>query len=91
MNASVAFLVTVRVDNMGGKFVACDTTAISHTKHVGIRYEYDDKYIEDSIVKIVFLKSADILLILLLNVSILLVIIHYRPSQSYHSFCSTLY
>ena len=30
-----------------------------HTKHVDIRYKYVNEYVEDRVVKIVFIKSAD--------------------------------
>ena len=33
--------------------------AMTHTKHVGIRYKYVNEYVVDRIVKIVFIKLAD--------------------------------
>ena len=49
----------VRVDNMGAIFMASNITTTSHTKHVDIRYKYVNKYVEDEVVKIVFVKSAE--------------------------------
>ena len=34
-------------------------TASSHTKHVGITYQYVNKYVEDGMLKIVLVVSAD--------------------------------
>ena len=49
----------VRVDNIGAIFVASNITTTSHTKHVDIWYKYVNEYVEDGIVKIIFVKSAD--------------------------------
>ena len=51
--------VMVGVDNVGDIFIPSNTTTTCHTKHVDIRYEYVNKYVEDGVVKIVFVKSAD--------------------------------
>ena len=49
----------VRVDCIGAIFIASNITTMSCTKHVDIRYMYVNKYVEDGIVKVVFVKSAD--------------------------------
>ena len=48
-----------RVDNIGAIFMASNITTTSCTKHVDIRYKYVNEFVEDEIVKIVFVKSAD--------------------------------
>ena len=48
-----------RVDNIGAIFMASNITTTNCTKHVDIRYKYVNEFVEDEIVKIVFVKSAD--------------------------------
>ena len=48
----------VRVNNVGAIFMASNITTMSCTKHVDIRYKYMNEYVEDGIVKIVFIKST---------------------------------
>ena len=59
MQIIVKYPVMVRVDNVGAIFMASNIMTTSHTKHVDIRYKYVNKCIEDGIVKIIFVKSAD--------------------------------
>ena len=59
MKVSFKLPVMVRVDNIGATFMASNMTAMSHTKHVDIRYKYVKEYVEDGVVKIIFVKSAE--------------------------------
>ena len=59
MKISIKYPVMVWVDNVGTIFIASNIATISHTKHVDIRYKYLNEYVEDGIVEIVFLKSAE--------------------------------
>ena len=59
MQIAVKNPVTVRVDNMGAIFMANDITTTCRTKHVDIRYKYVTEYVEDGVVKIIFVKSVD--------------------------------
>ena len=52
---SVKLSVTVRVSNVGIIFMMSNDTTTSHTKHVDIRYMYINKYVEDRVVKNIFL------------------------------------
>ena len=49
----------ISVDNVDAAFVASNITTTSHTKQVDIKYNYLNEYIEDRIVKIIFVESAD--------------------------------
>ena len=49
----------VRVDNVGAIFMTNNITTKSHTKHMVIRYMYVNEYVEDDIVKIIFVNSTD--------------------------------
>ena len=59
MKIAFKYPVMVRVDNLGAIFMASNITTTCHTKHVDIRYKYVNEYVEDGVVKIVFVKSAD--------------------------------
>ena len=48
----------VRVENVGAIFVACTVTSFC-SKHVDITYQSTSEHVEDSMAKIVFVKSAD--------------------------------
>ena len=39
--------------------MSSNITTTCHTKHVDIRYKYVNEYVEDGVVKIVFVKSGD--------------------------------
>ena len=49
MKISVKYPVTVRVD-----FIASNITTMSCTKYVNINFKYVNKYVEDGVVKIIF-------------------------------------
>ena len=51
--------VTVRVDNADAIFMVSNITSMSCTKLMDIWYKYVDKYFEDEVIKIVFVKSAE--------------------------------
>ena len=59
MKLAVKYPVMVRVDNEGAIFMLSNITTTCHTKHVNIRYKYVNKYVENGVVKIVFVKCAD--------------------------------
>ena len=59
MQIVVKYPVTVRVDNVGAIFMARNIATTSCTKHVDNQYKYVNEYMEDGIVQIIFVKSAD--------------------------------
>ena len=54
MKIAVKYLVKARVDNVGAIFMGSNITTTCSTKHVDIRYKYVNEYVEDRVVKIVF-------------------------------------
>ena len=56
MKISVNYPVMARVDNAVAIFMVSNITTTSYTKHVDIRYKYVNEYVEDVIVKIVFIQ-----------------------------------
>jgi hypothetical protein len=51
--------ITVRVDNIGAIYLANNQTTSQRTKHVDVRYHFVREYIEDGLIKIIFVKSKD--------------------------------
>ena len=51
MKISVKLPVTVRVDNVCDICKASNITSTSHTKHMDIGYKYENKYVENGVVK----------------------------------------
>ena len=56
---SVKLLIIVRVNDVGAIFMADSATATSHLNHIHIKYKYVNEYVEDRIVKITFIMSAE--------------------------------
>ena len=54
MHIAVKYPVMVRVDNVGAIFMASNIMTTSHTKHVDIWCKYVNEYVENGIVKIIF-------------------------------------
>ena len=59
MRITVTLPVIVRVDNVGAIFMSKNVTTTSRTKHVDVRYKYVNEYVEDGVIKILFVKSED--------------------------------
>ena len=59
MKISVKLSVIVKVDNVGIIFMDSNIFTTSHTKHVDIKYKYLNEYVEDRIVKIIFVKTTE--------------------------------
>ena len=59
MKLSVKLPVMLRVVNIGAIFMASNFTTASHTKHVDIRNKYMNEYVDDGLVKIIFVWSTE--------------------------------
>ena len=59
MKILVKFPVIVKVDTLGVIFIASNITTMSCTKHADIRYKYENDYVEDGAVEIIFVKSDE--------------------------------
>jgi len=59
MRINVQLPVIVRVDNVGAIFMSENLTTTSRTKHIDIRSKYVREYVEDGVIKIIFVKSED--------------------------------
>ena len=59
LEVEVTLPIIVRVDNVGAIYLAQNAVSGPRTKHVDIRYHFVRDYIEQGMVKIVFVKSAE--------------------------------
>ena len=59
MEIPVELPVIVRVDNVGAIFMSANQTATGRTKHIDIRTNFVREYVEDGLIKIIFVKSED--------------------------------
>ena len=59
MKIKVKLTIIVHVDNVGAIFMTNNVTNTSHTRNVDICYKFVTQYVEDGIMKIIFVKSAD--------------------------------
>ena len=62
MKIKVKLPVTVRVDNVGAIFMSNNISTSNRTKHVDMCTKYVNEYVEDGIIKIIFVQSGDMIL-----------------------------
>jgi hypothetical protein len=59
LGIKLEYPIIVRVDNVGAIFIGNNFTTSQRTKHIDIRAHFVREFIEDGIIKIVFIKSED--------------------------------
>ena len=59
MGINIQFPMTVNVDNVGAIYLAHKSTGSQRTRHIDSRFHYVREYIEDGIVKVIFVKSEE--------------------------------
>jgi len=59
MGIELEYPIVIEVDNVGAIYLANNHTTSQRTKHVDTRYHFVRNYIEDGILKIVFVRSED--------------------------------
>jgi hypothetical protein len=59
MGIELTFPIKIKVDNVGAIYLANNYSTSQRTKHIDIRTHFVREYIEDGIVKVVFVKSED--------------------------------
>ena len=57
MKIKVKLPITVQVDNVGSIFMSKNISTLNRTKHVDIRTKFVNEYVEDGIIKIIFMQS----------------------------------
>ena len=58
LNITIQYPIIIQVDNVGAIYITKNNDG-KRTKHIDIRYHFVREYVEDDIVKISFVKSAD--------------------------------
>jgi hypothetical protein len=59
MSIEVNYPIIVRVDNVGAIFLTENATTSQRTKHIDVKYHYVRQYVEDGIVKIIFVRTDE--------------------------------
>ena len=59
LDVKINYPIEVNVDNIGAVYLSKNATTGNRTKHIDTRYHFVREYIEDGIVKVVFVRSED--------------------------------
>ena len=59
MGLRIKYPIIVHCDNVGAIYLGYNAKTSQRTKHVDIRYKYVNEYVEDAIIKIVFVRTED--------------------------------
>ena len=59
LDVKVTYPIIVRVDNVGAIFLSNNASLSQRTKHIDVRYHFVREFVEDGVIKIVFVKSAE--------------------------------
>jgi hypothetical protein len=59
MGIQLAFPIKIKVDNVGAIYLANNYSTSQRTKHIDIRTHFVREFIEDGIIKVIFVKSED--------------------------------
>ena len=59
IGVDLKYPIEVNVDNIGAVYLSKNATTGNRTKHIDTRYHFVREYIEDGIVKVVFVRSED--------------------------------
>lgn len=59
LDVSIDYPITVHVDNIGAIYLATSAKTGNRTKHVDTRYHFVREFVEQGVLKIVFVRSAD--------------------------------
>jgi hypothetical protein len=59
MGIEIIFPITIHVDNVGAIYLANNYATSQRTKHIDIRTHFVREFIEDGIIKIVFVRTDD--------------------------------
>ena len=59
LGVNLEFPIVIHCDNVGAIYLANNAKTSGCTKHIDTRYHYVREFIEDGIVKIIFVRSED--------------------------------
>ena len=59
LGIELKYPIEVKVDNIGAVYLAKNATTGNRTKHIDTRYHFVREYIEDGIVKVIFVRSEE--------------------------------
>ena len=59
MGITIQMPIVIRVDNVGAIYIGNNYTTSQRTKHIDIRAHFVREFIEDGIIKVIFIRSED--------------------------------
>ena len=59
VQVEVEYPIIVRVDNVGAMFLANNPVLRQRTKHISVRQHFIHEFVEDGIIKVIFVKSRN--------------------------------
>ena len=59
LGVNLEFPIVIHCNNVGAIYLANNAKTPGHTKHIDTQYHYVREFIEDGIVKIIFVRSED--------------------------------
>ena len=59
MEINVALSLVVIVDNMGALYMSKNVNLMGHSKHIDVRTKYVNEYVEDGVLKIIYVRSEE--------------------------------
>ena len=59
LGVKVELPIEVNVDNVGAIYLSKSATTSNRTRHIDTRYHFVREYIDDGVLKVVFVKSED--------------------------------
>lgn len=59
LDVKINYPIEVNVDNIGAVYLSQNATTGNRTKHIDTRYHFVREYIEDGVVKVVFVRSEN--------------------------------
>ena len=59
LGIDMEYPIIVNVDNVGAIYLAKNQVLSQRSKHIGVQYHFVRDYIEDGLVKIIFVKSQN--------------------------------
>ena len=59
LGIEIKYPIVVNVDNVGAIFLASSPSSGQRTRHIDIRYHFVREFIEDGVLKIIFVRSEE--------------------------------
>ena len=68
MGIELKLPIVIRVDNIGAIFMSENVAISNRTKHVDVRYHFVREFVQDEFIKVIFVRSEDMMQIYLTRI-----------------------